>query len=119
MTSVRSFKELEVWQTAMDMAVAVYEVTKSFPASEQFGLTAQARRAAVSVPANIAEGHRRTRPGYINHVQIALGSLAEVETHVLLALRLRICRDSDAAPAQELVGRVGQMLYALLRSLRS
>lgn len=118
MPSVSSYKDLEVWQAAMDLACAVYEFTKAFPASEQFGLTAQIRRASVSVASNIAEGHRRTRPAYINHLQIALGSLAEAETQLLLAVRLRMFRDQDAAQVQIAIARVGQLLHALLRSLR-
>ena len=119
MTPLESFKQLEVWQAAMDLAASIYQLTKEFPASERFGLTVQMRRAAVSVPSNIAEGHRRTKPAYINHIQIALGSLAEVETQLLLAVRLGICREKDAEPIHTLVERTGQMLHALLRSLRS
>ena len=118
MTSITSFKELEVWQAAMDLASSVYVLTKAFPESERFGLTSQMRRAAVSIPSNIAEGHRRTRPAYVNHLQIALGSVAELETQLLLAVRLRMCRDGDSLTAQAEIDRVGQMLHALLRSLR-
>jgi four helix bundle protein len=103
----------------MDLALRAYEVTKVFPETERFGLTAQMRGAAVSVPSNIAEGHRRTRPAYINHLQIALGSVAEVETQALLAVRLRLCSEKDAGALQDAIDRVGQMLHALLRSLRS
>jgi four helix bundle protein len=115
---VASFKDLEVWQAAMDLASSVYEFTKAFPESERFGLTTQMRRAAVSVASNIAEGHRRTRVAYLSHLQIALGSLAELETQLLLAVRLRMCRVGDAAVPQAAIDRVGQMLHALLRSAR-
>jgi four helix bundle protein len=119
MSPIESFKQLEVWQNAMDLAASIYQLTKTFPSAEQFGLTAQMRRAAVSVPSNIAEGHRRTRPAYLNHLQIALGSLAEVETQLLLAVRLGYCRETDADPVHTLVERTGQMLHALLKALRN
>jgi four helix bundle protein len=119
MANVESFKQLDVWQHAMDLAASVYELTKGFPASEQFGLTVQIRRASVSVASNIAEGHRRTRPAYINHLHIALGSLAEVETQLLLAVRLRLCSDRDAKPVALVIERTGKMLHSLLRSLRT
>jgi four helix bundle protein len=115
---VTSFKDLEVWQASMDLASSVYEVTRAFPESERFGLTTQMRRAAVSVASNIAEGHRRTRAAYLNHLQIALGSVAELETQLLLAVRLRMCVEGDAAVPQAAIDRVGQLLHALLRSLR-
>jgi four helix bundle protein len=118
-THVESYKQLDVWQYAMDLAAAVYELTEPFPHSEQFGLTAQMRRASVSIASNIAEGHRRTRPAYIHHVQIALGSLAEVETQLLLAVRLRFCTNTQAVPVQALIDPTGKMLHSLLRSLRS
>jgi four helix bundle protein len=118
MTPIESFKQLDVWQAGMELAASIYQLTRGFPSSEQFGLTVQMRRAAVSVPSNVAEGHRRTRPAYINHIQIALGSLAEVETQLLLAVRLGLCREKDAEPVHTLVERTGQMLHALLSSLR-
>jgi four helix bundle protein len=119
MAPIESFKQLGVWQSAMDLAAAIYEITKEFPPSERFGLTAQLRRASVSVASNIAEGHRRTRPAYLSHIQIALGSLAEAETQVLLAVRLGLCREADARSILVLIERTGQMLHALLRSLRT
>jgi len=115
--AVESFKQLAVWQDAMDLAAAIYQLTKGFPASEQFGLSSQMRRASVSVASNIAEGHRRTRPGYLNHIQIALGSLAEVETQLILAVRVGMCTDKAAEPARLILERTGKMLHALQRSL--
>ena len=118
MAPLESFMELKVWQAAMELASSVYTVTKSFPTSERFGLTAQVRRAAVSVPSNIAEGHRRTKPAYLNHLQIALGSLAEVETQLLLALRLGMCRKEHVEALQAEIDQVGKMLHALRRALQ-
>jgi four helix bundle protein len=117
-SAIASFKDLDVWHAAITLTEEVYRLTRGFPASEQYGLTAQVRRAAVSVASNVAEGHQRTRPAYINHVQIALGSLAEVETQLIVAVRLGFCREADAQAAQSSIDRVGQMLHALLRSLR-
>jgi four helix bundle protein len=78
---IRSYRDLEAWQRAMLLVLEAYRVSEGFPRSERFGLTHQLRRAVVSVPSNIAEGHsRRARQAYINHVNIALGSLAEFET---------------------------------------
>jgi four helix bundle protein len=119
LTPIGSFKDLEVWQGAIELAEGVYRVTQRFPTNEQYGLTSQIRRASVSIPSNIAEGHQRTRPAYINHIQIALGSLAEVDTQLVLAVRLRICPEEDARSLQSSIERVGKMLHALLRALRA
>ena len=90
MTPIRSYKDLIAWQQSMELVVACYRLTEGFPSSERYGLASQLQRAAVSVPANIAEGHsRRTRGAYINHLSIAYGSLAELETHILIAGRLK------------------------------
>jgi four helix bundle protein len=94
-----SFRELTVWQKAMDLAVEVYRLSASFPADERFRLTAQVTRAAVSVPANIAEGNSRaTKKDYAHFVSIARGSLAETETFRLLALRLRYLDEARPLP---------------------
>ena len=103
----------------MELAEACYRLTKRFPTSEQYGLTVQMRRAAVSVASNVAEGHRRTRPGYVHHLQIALGSLAELETQVELAQRLEFVSAEEAASFIGALERSGQLLHGLLRSLRS
>jgi four helix bundle protein len=119
MGSIKSHKDLDAWQAAMAVAEKCYHVTRAFPQSEQYGLTAQLRRAAVSVASNIAEGHQRTRAGYVNHVQIALGSLAELETQLDLALRLEFLGADSAKSTQQAIDRAGQLLHGLLRSLRS
>jgi four helix bundle protein len=119
MGSIKSYKDLDAWQAAMAVAEQCYHVTKAFPQSEQYGLTAQLRRAAVSVASNIAEGHQRTRAGYVNHLQIALGSLAELETQLDLALRLEFLGADSAKSTQQTIDRAGQLLHGLLRSLRS
>ena len=119
MAKITSFKDLEAWQAAMEMAESCYLLTKRFPSSEQYGLTAQMRRAAVSVASNVAEGHRRTRPGYVHHLQIGLGSLAELETQLELVLRLGFASTDVAASFQRSLARTGQLLHALLRSLKA
>ncbi len=94
--SVRCYQELFVWQRAMDLVVRVYEVTESFPHKEQFGLTNQLRRAAVSIPSNIAEGQgRQTTRDFLTYLSIARGSLQEVETQILIATRLDYIAESE------------------------
>jgi four helix bundle protein len=89
MPKVSHFRDLRVWQRAIDLVAAVYRISGKFPKGEVFGLTGQMRRAAVSVPSNIAEGHTRaSTKEYLNHISIAQGSLAEVETQLEIAARL-------------------------------
>ena len=86
---ITTYKDLIVWQKAIDLTVAVYELTEKFPKEEIYGLTSQMQRAAVSIPANIAEGYGRVHRGdYLQHLSISRGSLAELETHIALAARL-------------------------------
>src|SRR3989442_15423594 len=84
---ITSYRDLIAWQKAMDLADLVYDITDKFPRSERFGLTFQMRKAAVSIPSNISEGHRHKLPGYIHRVTIALGEHAELETQGLLSER--------------------------------
>ena len=119
MAPIKSYKDLDAWQAAMAVAEECYHTTKAFPQSERYGLTAQMRRAAVSVASNVAEGHQRTRAGYVNYLQIALGSLAELETQLELALRLKFLGADAAKSTQQAIDRAGQLLHGLLRSLRS
>ncbi|HEV7352962.1 MAG TPA: four helix bundle protein [Brevundimonas sp.] len=113
------YRDLVVWQRGMSLAEATYRVTQAFPREEQFGLTSQARRAAVSIPANIAEGYGRgTRPAYISFVRIAQGSLKELETHLLLAGRLGLCRKEAIQPLLAEADELGRMIRALLTRLR-
>src|SRR5262249_12119194 len=102
MSSIVSFRDLIVWQQAMDLADLVYDMTEKFPADERFGLTYQMRKAAVSVPSNIAEGTRHRLAGYTNRVIISLGEHAELETQALLAERRKFIRPVDMAAFQRL-----------------
>lgn len=102
----------------MAFVVAVYAVARMLPGEEVYGLTSQLRRAAVSIPANIAEGHERIHRGdYVHHLSVARGSLAEAETHLLLAVRLGVVTELDIEPAWALAQEVGRMLRGLVRSL--
>ena len=118
-TPVRSFRDLIVWQRGMDLAVEAYRLTDRLPRSEQFGLQIQARRAASSVPANIAEGvGRGTTREYVRSLSIANGSLKELETQLDLGLRLQFYRIEDASEAFRLAEEVSKMLGALMGTLR-
>jgi len=117
MSNITSFRDLIVWQKAMDLADMIYDVTERFPPSERFGLASQMRKAAVSVPSNIAEGSRRRTPGYIHHVEIALGSHAELDTQCELATRRKFLKAADQEQLASLLGDVGRLAHGLLRSL--
>ena len=109
------FKELKVWSKSMDLAVSVYELTRSFPEDERFGLTSQLRRAAVSIPSNIAEDSARGSGKEFTHcLRIADGSAAEVETQLLVAARLGFCK-KDAL--SDRIVEIRKMLAGLIRSL--
>ena len=117
---MKNFKELEVWQKAVKLATETYKVTESLPRPEQFGLTSQARRAAASVPANIAEGWGRgsTRE-YIQFLLIARGSLMELETHLIIAAQLNYLNREGLTSFQTQIESVGKMLNRLVMSLKS
>ncbi len=102
----------------MDLVERAYRVTKAFPTSERFGLTSQMRRAAVSIPSNIAEGHgRATRGEYCNHLSIARGSLKELETQLEIARRLQLLDEQTFRDLDEMCAEISKMLTALRRSL--
>jgi four helix bundle protein len=112
-------RDLVVWQKSVDLVVDIYQVTASFPSDERFGLTAQVRRASVSVPANIAEGRGRTMPGeYANRLSVARGSLKEVETLVEVSRRLGFLQESTAVRILGVCDSISRMLTGLKRSIR-
>ncbi|TIV76980.1 MAG: four helix bundle protein [Mesorhizobium sp.] len=117
MAKIESYRDLVVWQQAMDLAV-IYETTRAWPKKELYGLTTKLRRAAASVPANIAEGYgRESRASYQQFLRIAQGSLKELETHLLIAQRVGI---TSSEAAQQLMVRsasVGTLLRLLIRKL--
>lgn len=118
--SVRHYRDLEVWQHAMDLVGFVYKVTTEFPASERYGLKTQLQRASVSVPSNIAEGHARASTrDYLRFISIAQGSLAELETQLLLSARLELTTGTKIDEALSLAERLSMMLYRLQAALRN
>ena len=114
---VQSFRDLLVWQKGMDLAVLVYKISEKFPRSEMFGLSSQVRRAAVSIPSNVAEGKAIGGQNYPRHVKIALGSEAELQTQLELAKRLEMLSVDEADALIMQTSEVGRMLTALLDSL--
>ena len=112
------YKSLIVWQKSITLVKCIYTLTSNFPVDEKFGLTSQMRRAAVSVPSNIAEGQaRRTTGDYIRFVSNAEGSLAELDTQLLIAVELNYIERSNSLECSELMMEVRKMLNAFRRSL--
>ena len=117
---LKSFKDLKVWQKAYQLCLEMYKVTGSFPADEKFGLTSQMRRAAVSIPSNIAEGYgRKTIPDYVRCLYIAYGSTCELETQTLLSGDLKYLNDNKKGSLLEKINEVERMLMALIKSLEN
>jgi four helix bundle protein len=117
---IKSYKDLLVWQEAMALAEDAYLITLKFPRDELFGMTSQIRRAAVSVAANIAEGHGgKTTGHFVQFLRISQGSLKELETHVLLAERVGLMPATSAGRITERCDAVGRMLRSLLRAMQS
>jgi four helix bundle protein len=119
MAEVRSYRDLLVWQRAMDVAAATYEATRAWPRDELFGLTSQSRRAAASIAANIAEGYgRATKPAYINFLRISRGSLKELETHLLLAERVSVAPKDSLTSLMKQTDELGRMLHGLITKVQ-
>jgi four helix bundle protein len=116
---IRSFRDLEVWTLAMELVMECYRITDQYPTEERYGLAKETRRSAISIPSNVAEGHNRhSTRAYLNHVNIALGSHAELATQLEIAIRRNYAGRADLAKVADLATRVGQMLHGLRRSLR-
>ena len=117
---VRQYQDLKAWQRGMDLVEQSYRLTATLPSHELYGLTSQIRRAAVSIPANLAEGNGREHIGdYLHHVSIAHGSLMELETHLLIALRLQYFPPDQLKSTLDLITEVGRMLGGLRKSLKT
>jgi four helix bundle protein len=115
---VRSYRDLKVWEKAMLLIIECYRISRLLPKTEMFGLISQIQRAAVSIPANIAEGHGREHLGdYLRHLSIARGSLMELETHLLIITRLYLPMD-EVNRALEMVREVDRMLSGLTNKLK-
>ncbi|HUD99889.1 MAG TPA: four helix bundle protein [Bryobacteraceae bacterium] len=116
--TVRNYKELRVWQGAMDLVESVYRLSAAFPRDESYGLTSQIRRAAVSIPSNIAEGQSRaSTKEFLNHLSMAQASLAEVETQLEIAVRLKYLAADQVADASQAIQKLGKQLHALRKAL--
>src|SRR5262245_30226225 len=117
--TVRSHEDRVVLQVSMQLAIAVESLTSRLPAHQQYGLASQLRRAAFSIPSNIAEGSARPTRVYMQHLMIALGSEAEIKTQLKLAVRMRYVSDSEIEPLLNMAGQVGRMLRGLIKSLKA
>jgi four helix bundle protein len=117
---LESYRDLKVWQKAIDLVVACYKLSKTFPKDEVYGLTSQLRRAVVSVPANIAEGYGRgSRKEYLQFLTVAQGSLKEVETHLIIAQRLEYTKQPQLEAILAHTEEIGKMLGSLIRTLKA
>lgn len=120
MAVVSSYRDLLVWQQAIELATEIYKSTRAWPKHELYGLTQQVRRAAVSVPANIAEGYgREVRGSYVQFLRVAQGSLKEVETHLIIASKVDIADGDQIAELLTKCESVGKLLRLLIRKLDS
>jgi four helix bundle protein len=116
--AIESYRDLKVWRLGMDIAVDVWRLTGRYPREELFGLVSQSRRAASSVPANIAEGYgRNSSASYVHFLRIAQGSLKELETHVLLAERIGMAAPDASAAILSQTDELGRMLNALIQKI--
>jgi four helix bundle protein len=116
---IQSFRDLVVWQKGVDLVTEIYRLTQKFPKDELFGLTSQIRRAAVSIPSNVAEGRGKSSKGefqqFLHH---SMGSLAEVETQIIIAQNLGYLTAAEIEPVMEIIAEVGRLLNGLLTSLK-
>src|SRR5262245_51333608 len=118
MTTIKSFRDLEAWRQGMTLVEHCYKATRQFPVEERYALTTQLRKAAVSIPSNVAEGHcRRTTGAYANHVSIACGSEGELETCIEVAHQLNFLSAMQAADLLQRCTSVGKILTGLYSSL--
>lgn len=118
--AIRNFRDLVVWQRAMELSVRTYEVSNAFPREEIYGLTSQIRRASVSIPSNIAEGHGRNNDReFLRFLDIAMGSLRELETQMMLATQLGFAGKSTGESVLDLATEVGKLVNALRRTLNN
>lgn len=117
-TKVKSFRDLLVWQKGIDLTKLVYSLTRPFPSEEKFGLVSQLRRAAVSVPSNIAEGQaRRSSAEFSQFISISLGSLAELETQLIIVVELRLAKAGEVEPLIAHIHELQKMLHSLRSKL--
>lgn len=115
--AVESYRDSEVWKQSIDLSVMIYRASESFPKSESFGLTSQMRRAANAIPANIAEGQRRGSKEFLHFLRIALGSGAELETHILIAHKVDLLSADEYAQLDAQLTSIQKMLNRLITVL--
>jgi len=119
MSSINTFRDLIVWQKSMTMVTEVYSITKCFPSTENFGLTAQLRRSAISIPSNIAEGYgRRSTGDYLRFLQIALGSLFELQTQIEIVFNLLYIDKMVFDKSTDKTSEIDRMLSSLISKLK-
>lgn len=117
---INNYKDLTIWQKSIDLVEACYRLTKDIPNHEQYGITSQLRRAAVSVPANIAEGHNRLyKKEYLYHLSVCLGSLAEVETFLYICVRLHYFEEKDIQLLLNTSNEIGKMITGIRKALKA
>ena len=117
---LKNYKELKVWEKSYQLCLEIYRTSEKFPKHEIYGLTSQIRRAASSIPSNIAEGYgRKTTPEYLRSLYIAYGSVCELETQILLSGDLGYLNEKSLSKLQEELGEVERMLKALIKSLKN
>ena len=118
-SGIKSHRDLLVWQKGMDMTEATYRLTARFPKEEMYGLVSQMRRCSVSIPSNIAEGFGRDNTGsFVQHLRIAQGSLKELETQIMISVRVGHCNSTATDMLLASCEELGKMLRALIRSLQ-
>ena len=119
MEKIKSFKELKVWQKGIEIVKDIYRITGSFPREEVYGLTAQMRRSAVSIPSNIAEGFKRFHTKeYVQFLHIALGSVAELETQVIISKELGFIDEAELQNLSEKIDHLSKMMSSLLNKMK-
>jgi len=112
-------KKLDVWLKSINLVQNIYEITKSFPKAEDYGLTSQIRRSAVSIPANIAEGAaRQTKKEFIQFLHMAQGSLSELDTHMEIALKLDYVQENSINEISVIMNDIDKMTTGLIKSLK-
>ncbi len=119
MSEIKDFKDLKIWEKGMRIAENCYSLTKKFPKEETYGMTQQIRRASVSIPANIAEGcGRRSSGDYARFLNIAQGSVNELETHLLLSVRVQLCTFNDVESIINELKEESRMIISLINKLK-
>ncbi len=117
---IYTFKDLTLWQEAMELVVDIYKATRLFPKSEVYGLSSQMQRATVSIPSNIAEGNQRnSTPQFLQFISIARGSLGELETQIILAFRLDYLDKNKQDELLVRVAKIGRLMGGLIKSLKA